>query len=434
MQVSVEESGAIERKLTISIPSDEIQSEVSKRLKGVARQAKIPGFRPGKAPQSVIRKRYEPQVTNEVISETINSSYMDALGQEKIVPAGLVSIDPTPYEPGEDFKYVATVELFPKIPNTSLEGKTITRPVVEVTDEDIDRTLEDIRTRNAEYIDSDGAADEGDKLTIDFVGTIDGEEFSGGNAEDFQFLVGKGQMLEEFDSGLRGASKGEEKTIAFTFPEDYGNADIAGKDVEFKVTVKAVEKPELPALDDSFAETLGIAEGGLDKMRTEIKNNLNRELANRMRTTMRDRVMDELYAINEIEIPKALVEEEIDRAVKQMTQQLESQGLPADSIDRNIYNDEASKRVALGLIARDIVENHEIKPDEDTIKAKITEMAESYEDPDAFVNWHMADPERRREFEAVVIEEQIVAKMLETATVNDEKTSFQDFMNPQPAS
>lgn len=433
MQVSVEESGVIERKLTISVPSEEIESKIAKRLKEVARQAKIHGFRPGKAPQSIIKKRYEPQIANEIVSDAINSSYKEALNQEEIAPAGLISIEPTPYEPGKSLEYVATIEVFPEIPSPTLAGKTIEKPVVEVAQEDIDRTLEDIQLRNSNFVAKDEAAAKGDRLTIDFEGKIDGETFSGGSADDFQFVLGAGQMLEEFDKGLDGAKSGESKTIQFSFPEEYGSAEVAGKDVEFSVTVKAIESPELPALDDAFAETLGIAEGGIAKMKEEIESNLGRELEGRLRVAVRDSVMDSLYESNEIEVPKALVEEEIERSVNAMKEQLSSQGLPSDNIDRNLYADESRRRVVLGLIAREIVEKSEIRPDQDAIRARVEDMAKSYDDSEAYVNWHMADPERVRNIESILIEDEIVSKMLETATVEEKSMSFKDFMNPAAA-
>jgi trigger factor len=432
MQVSVEESGVIERKLTISVPSEEIDAEVAKRLKDVAKNARIPGFRPGKAPQNVIKKRYSPSVTTEVINETINSSYRDALGQEKINPAGLVSIDPTPYEPGKELKYVATIELFPEIPSPTLAGRTIEKPVVEITAEDVIHTLEDIRKRNAGFVDRDGESVKDDRLTIDFEGTISGEPFEGGSASDFQFVIGAGQMLKEFDDGLVGVKSGDTRTIAFTFPENYGSEDIAGKEVEFVVTVKAVEMPELPPLDDDFAKTLGIQEGGIEKMKQEIEVSLNRELDTRMRSVLRDKVMDELYAVNDIESPKALVEEEIERSIQVVTEQMTRQGLPADNnIDRAQYADEARKRVALGLIARDVIEKCEIKVDADAVRARIVEMASSYEDEEEYVKWHYADPQRLQNIEGLVLEEQVVNRMLETATVKEQKVSFKQFMNPQ---
>ena len=431
MQVTVEESGAIERKLTISVPSDEVGQEIEKRLKNVSRQAKIPGFRPGKAPRSVIEKRYSNQVTSEVISDAIHSSYQEALMEQKIAPAGLVSIEPTPYEAGNDLQYVATIELFPEIPSTTLEGKTIEKPVCEVSESDVDRTLEDLRKRNANYEDKDGPAETGDQVTIDFDGKINGESFAGGTANDFPFVLGEGQMLEEFDTALVGAKAGESKTVAFTFPEDYHGADVAGKDVEFSIQVNKVAKAELPDLDDVFAETLGVSEGGIDKMRQEIRSSLERELSARLRSTMRERVMDALHEANKIEVPKALVEDEIDRAVQTITQQLSAQGIPAHDIDRNHYAEEAKKRVALGLIARDVIEKNEIKVDADAVRARIEEMATGYDDSEAFVNYYYSDQERLQQIEAVVLEEQVVNAMLETADVKEVKVDFKDFMNPQ---
>lgn len=433
MQVSVEESGAIERKISISVPSEKIDSEIAKRLSEVAKNARIPGFRPGKAPQNVIEKRYAPQVTNEVIGETINASYMDALGQEKITPAGLLSIDPTPYEAGKEFQFVVTVEVFPKIPSPTLAGKTIKKPVVAVTDDDIMKTLEDVCKRNAKFVAKDGKSEKEDRLTIDFEGKIDGEVFENGSATDFVFVLGVGQMLEQFDTGLIGLKAGETKHIAFTFPESYGSAEVAGKDVAFMVTVKVVEQPELAQLDDAFAESLGIKEGGIEKMKEEISTSLKRELDSHMRTVMRDRVLDALYAANDIEYPKVLVEEELDRSVKAISEQLTAQGLPTDKVDRNLYQDQAKKRVALGLIAREVIEKFKIEADEKAVRARIGEMSAGYESEEEYVKWHYADPQRLQNIESVVLEDQVVTHMLETATVKEEKMSFKDFMSPPSA-
>lgn len=431
MQVTVEESGTIERKLKISIPSEKMGEEIEKRLKTVSKQAKIPGFRPGKAPRSVIEKRFSNQVTNEVIQDTIHSSYSDALNEQKIAPAGLVSIDPVPYENGKDFEFVATVELFPEIPNPTLEGKTIEKPVCEVSDGDVDKTLEDLQKRNAKFADKDGASEAGDQITIDFDGKIDGESFPGGSAQDFPFVLGEGQMLEEFDSALVGAKTGDIKKVAFTFPDDYHGAEVAGKAVDFEITVKNVKAAALPALDDEFAETLGIAEGGIERMREEIRGSLERELNARLRSTLREHVMDALHEANKIEIPKALVEEEIDRAVQTITQQLAGQNLPAEGIDRENYREEASKRVALGLIAREIIEKNEIKIDGEMVRGRIEEMASGYDDAEAFVNYYYGDQQRLQQVEAAVLEEQVVNTMLETANVKEVEVDFRDFMKPQ---
>ncbi|MEM7196366.1 MAG: trigger factor [Pseudomonadota bacterium] len=434
MQVSVEESGAIERKLTISVPAENVNQEIDKRLKNVARQAKIPGFRPGKAPQNVIRQRYAGQITNEVISDTINSSYREALGETEITPAGLVSIEPKPYDEGEGLEYVATIEVFPEIPTPTLEGQTIENPVCEVTADDIDRTLEDIRQRNADYSDKEDASAEGDRVTIDFEGTIDGEPFNGGSAQDFPFVLGEGQMLEEFDSGLRGVRAGETAKVEFTFPEDYHGEDVAGKDVSFDVTVKKVEVASLPEIDDAFAERLGISEGGLAKMQEEIETSLNRELNQRLRATQRDRVMKALQDANDIPTPRAMVEEEIDRAIESINEQMKSQGLPAQELDRSNYEEDAKRRVALGLIAREVIQKHELKVDADRVRARIEEMAEGYDDCEAFVNYYYGEPARLQQIEAMVLEEQLVEAMMATATVKEVTQSFQEFMNPAAGS
>ncbi len=433
MQVTVEQTGVIERKLKVSVPSEEVGAEVDKRLRDVSRQAKIPGFRPGKAPMSVIQKQYSGRVINEVISDKIYASYQEALSKEQIDAAGLVSIDPEPYESGKDLEYTATVDVFPEIPTVSLSGKAIEKPVCEVTEEDVERTLDDLRKRNATFSEKDGAAETGDRVVIDFDGSIEGESFAGGSATDFPFVLGEGQMLAHFDEGIAGAGAGDTRTVEFTFPEDYHNGDVAGKDVKFEVTVKKVERPELPELNDAFAEDLGIREGGVAKMREEVRASLERELADRMRATIRDRVMDALYEANDIEVPRALVEEEVGRAVEAITQQLESQGIPADSIERDRYTEQARRRVALGLIAREVITRNDIKAGGDTVRSRIEEMAQGYDDANAFVNFYYSDPEKLQQIEAMVLEEQVVSTMLESADVKEVNIGFREFMNPKSA-
>ena len=433
MQVTVEETGVIERKLKVSVPSEEVGAEVDKRLRDVSRQAKIPGFRPGKAPMSVIQKQYSGRVINEVISDKIYASYQEALSKEQIEAAGLVSIEPEPYESGKDLEYTATVDIFPEIPTVSLSGKAIEKPVCEVTEEDVERTIEDLRKRNATFSEKDGAAQTGDRVVIDFDGSIEGASFAGGTATDFPFVLGEGQMLAHFDEGIAGASAGETRTVEFTFPQDYHNGDVAGKDVKFEVTVKKVEQPELPELNDAFAEDLGISEGGVERMREEVRTSLERELLDRMRSTIRDRVMDALYDANDIEVPRTLVEEEVDRAVEAITRQLESQGIPAEGIDRDRYTEQARRRVALGLIAREVIAKHDIKADGDSVRSRIEEMAQGYDDASAFVNFYYSDPGKLQQIEAMVLEEQVVSTMLESADVKEVNIGFREFMNPKSA-
>ena len=434
MQVSVEESGAIERKMTVSVPRAEVDQEIEKRLKNMARRARIPGFRPGKAPQTIINQRYGAQITNEVVSDTINSSYHEALGREAIQPAGLKSIDPKPFVSGDDLQYVATIELYPEIPSPTLAGRTLQKPVCAITAEDVERTLADIRIRNADFVPKDGKAETGDRLTIDFDGSVDGRPFAGGSGEDHQFVPGDGQMLAGFETGLIGVEAGQSKQIAVTFPENYPGEEVAGKAVEFAVTVKAVERRVLPELDDAFAGKMGIQIGGLEKMRAEVRTSLQRELAMRMRTLMRDLVMAELMKVNDIEAPKVLVEEEIDRRMREISERMAAQGgtgAPQQAPERAHLAAGARRQVVLGLIARGVIDKFEIKPEAEAVRARIEELATGYDSGEELVKWYYADPARLQPIEAMVLEDQVVAQMCETATLTEKPVSFRELMNPQ---
>lgn len=429
MQVAVEESGVIERKLTISVPAEKIETEVAKRLKKVAKNARIHGFRPGKAPHSIIKKRYSPQVTDEVINETIHVSYTDALNQEKINPAGLVSIEPIPYESGKALTYIATIELFPQIPTPTLEGKTIEKPMVEVIDENVHEFLEDIRKRSADFVAKNGKSAVGDRLTIDFESKIKGELFEGDGVTDFSFVLGDEQMLAQFNAGLVGLNAGESKTIAFVFPENHGNPEVANKEAEFAVTVKSVEKPVLPALNDDFAKLIGVKEGGIEQMKQEIRTNLQQTLDVRIRHVLRERVLDALYVANDIETPKALVETAIDIAVKEVAEQLADRGLPADKINRDDYIDEAKKRVALALIVRAVAEKFKIEGDPEAVRAKVMELPTYSDESGGYAGWCRANTDTLKHIEAIEFEDQVVACLLETATVKQQNIPFKTFMS-----
>lgn len=429
MQVTIEQSGVIERKLNISVPSAELGDEIKKRLANVSKRAKIPGFRPGKAPKNIIERRYANQITNEVINDKIQSSYQQALTAEKMMPASLLSLEPAQYQAGQDLQYVATIELFPEIPCPNLSGKTIEKPVCEVRDGDIDKALEDLQKRNATYADKPAAAVAGDRVTIDFEGKIDGESFVGNSAKDFPFVLGEGQMLEQFDSALIGVKAAQTKQLKFTFPEDYHNKDVAAKKVRFSITVKKVEQAELPALNDAFAKQLGIAAGGIANLRQQIRTNLERELTTRIRSTVRERVMDALHQANKIQVPKALVEEEINRAVATITRQLQQQGIPSADIERNNYADQAKKRAALGLIARDVIEKNQIKVDAEAVRARVEELASGYDDAEGFINHYYSDQQHLQQIEAAILEQQVVNTMLDTAEVKEVAVEFREFMN-----
>ncbi|MEA3291499.1 MAG: trigger factor [Pseudomonadota bacterium] len=435
MQVSVETTGPIERKLTITVPASEMDQMISKRLSELSRSVKVPGFRPGKVPRKVVESRYGDQVLREAADELINTSYREALTSQEILPAGLLSIEPQQLARGQDLEYVAVLEVFPEIPETGLKGQSVERPLVEVTEEDIDRTLEDIRSRNTQYEATEEAARVGDRVLIDFEGFIDDEPFAGGAASDFPVVVGAGALLKEFDQQLEGVKKGEEKEFDVTFPEDYAGKDVAGKTAQFKITIKKVEQAHLPELNDELATQLGIEEGGIEKLREEVANSLQRELDLRRRGRLREQVMDLLYKNNDIPLPARMVEEELERAVAEVRQQLEAQGLPSkQNIERSHYESGARRRVALGLIVREIVAAHDIEVDKERVQSRIEEMAASYEQPAEYLQLYMSDRERSAQVEGLVLEEQVVDKLLEDAEISDKKMSFQEFMNPQTAS
>jgi len=444
MQVSVETSGAIERKLTVSIPHAEVDRKIAARLREVGRGARIPGFRPGKAPPHIIAKRYGGQVTNEVVSDTINASYREALGQENLQPAGLLSLQPKPFVAGDDLQYVATVELFPEIPPPTLAGRTIEKPVCEVTDADVDRALESIRKRHADFVargPGEGAQD-GDRLSVDSCVRADGRTLAGGAARDHQFILGDGLMLAALEAGLRGVAAGETRRIPLTMPADYPLAEAAGKAVEFEVTVKTLERPVLADLDDAFAEKLGVTEGGMAKMRAEVKRRLEEGAALGARSELRKRVLDALLEANPIESPSVLVEAEIEQRARMLSRDdgharrgrdhgrgrsRNRDGEPSlpPGIDRDMFRPGATRQVALSLIIHEVIERNELQPDAEAVRQRVTEIAGSGEQAEAMLNWYYADPERLRPVESTLLEDMVVERMLETATVVEKPLSFQ---------
>jgi len=425
MRVSVEQSGAIERKLTVSIPHAEVDREIEARLRKVARGARIPGFRPGKAPQHLIAKRYGGQVTNEVISDTINASYREALGREDLQPAGLVSIEPKPFVAGDDLQYIATVELFPEIPSPTLAGRTIEKPVCAVTAEDVERVVEDFRKRSADFVAREGASQDGDRLTIDYAGRVGGRPFAGGSADGHRFILGEGRMLEAFETGLKGVAAGQSKRIALTLPEDFPSAEAAGKAVEFEVSVKTVERPVLLELDDALVQKLGFSDRGMAGVREDIERKLEREAAVLASEVVRGRVMDELVKANPVQAPSVLVEAEIDRRVQAVSRHRADRQAPplrAQDLDRELFRQGATHRVLLGLVAREVVKKAGLKADADAIRGKIAQIAGG--DDEAMVNWYYSDPERLQSVEGLVLEDKVVEHLLETATVVEKPVSF----------
>ncbi|KAA3634301.1 MAG: trigger factor [Proteobacteria bacterium] len=429
MQVSLENTGAIGRKMTVTVPAERMEDRVGQRLASMSRSLRLPGFRPGKAPRKLIESKYGDQVMLEVAEQLINESYRNALGDEKVVPAGSPRIEAKTIERGKDLEFVAEFEVFPEIARTDLSGEAVTRPVCEVADADVDRTIESLRQRQTEWDATQDGAAEGDKLKVDFKGTIDGEPFEGGEGADLEMVLGGGSMLADFETGLAGATPGEDRNVEVSFPDDYPGAAVAGKTAMFAIKVKEVFHPRLPQIDEDFVKSLGIEDGTEESLRAEVRKNLERELKDRVRANVKNQVMAKLSELNPIELPAQLVDEEANRVLEATQQQFAQQGLKDMPVDRERVMPEARRRVALGLIVHEVVRANDIKTDDARVRERIEELASSYERPEEFVQWHYADRSRLANVEAMVLEEQVVEFLLESATVTDNPVSFEEFVN-----
>ncbi|MEO1817703.1 trigger factor [Pseudomonas sp.] len=434
MQVSVETTSGLERRMTVGIPADRIENEVNKRLQQTAKRARVDGFRPGKVPMSVIRKRFGASAHQEVIGEVIQSSFYEAVMQEKLNPAGAPSVEPKSMEEGKDFEYIATFEVYPEVTLAGFEGISVERPESEVTDADVDTMLETLRKQNTRFEAVERAAENGDQVTIDFVGKIDGEAFQGGTANGTNLVLGSGRMIPGFEEGLVGAKAGDSLTLNVTFPEDYQNLDLAGKAAEFETTVQEVAAPALPELDDEFFAQFGVTEGGLDGFRAEVRKNMERELRQAIKTKVKAQVMDGLLESNTVEVPKALISSEIDRLREQAVQQFGGGNFNASQLPAELFEEQAKRRVSLGLIVAEVVKQNDIKPDNDRVRAMVEELASAYQEPEQVVNWYYQNEQQLGEIQSVVLEEQVVDTVLQKAQVTDKKVAYEEAVKPaQPA-
>ena len=432
MQVSVESTSALERRLTIGVPAERIESEVTKRLQQTARRAKVPGFRPGKVPMSVIRQRYEDSARQEALGDLIQSSFYEAIVAEKLNPAGAPSVERKVFEKGKDLEYVATFEIYPEIQVAGFEGITVERPQAEVSEADVDNMLDILRKQNTRFEAVERAAENGDQLNIDFVGKIEGEAFAGGSAKGTALVLGSGRMIPGFEDALVGAKAGEERVITPTFPEDYQNLELAGKTAEFTVTVNAVAAPVLPELNEQFFALFGASEGGLEGFRAEVRKNMERELRQAIKSKVKNQVMEGLLAANPVELPKALVANEVQRlrvqAVQQFGGNIKPEQLPAE-----LFEEQAKRRVSLGLIIAEVVKQAELKPDDARVRELIEEMASAYQEPEQVVAWYYKNEQQLGEVRSVVLEEQVVDTVLQKAKVTDKPVSYEEAVKPAAA-
>lgn len=421
MQVTVETGEGLARRMKVELPPEEIEQEIEKRLRDVARSARLPGFRPGKVPMRVLRQRFGDSVRGEVFSEMVSSSFSKAISQEQLQPAGMPDIEPDVDQAESRYAYVAKFEVLPEIELRGLAGKEIKRPVAEVTDADIDGMIERLRDQRKTWSAVERPAADGDRLTISFEGSVDGEPFPGGSGEDIPLELGSGRMVAGFEEQLAGAAAGDERTVEVTFPEDYPAEHLAGKQATFKVQVKEVAEPVLPDVDEDLIRSFGVDDGDLEKFRADIRKNMERELKQRVDAKVKNQVMEALVEANPVDLPAVLVAEEV-KALRNQTRQ----GMGAGSVELpdSLFEESARRRVALGLIIAEAAKRHDITPAPERVRAAVDEMAATYETPQAVVDYYYADRQRLASVESLVVEELVVERMLEEADVHDEPHTF----------
>lgn len=432
MQVSVTSNEGLERKLTVEVPADKIEQEVQQRLKGMVGRVRIDGFRPGKVPFSVIQKRYGAQVREEVKSELVRSSLYEAMQQENLRPAGMPKIE-TDASASDKLAFTATFEVYPEVKVSVPAGLVVEKPVVEVTDSDVDKMLEKLRKQRSSWEEVDRAAAEGDQVLIDFVGKIDGEAFEGGTAEGYPLELGSNRFIEGFEEQLIGLKAGDSKAVNVTFPETYQSEELAGKPAVFEVTVKTVKGPKLPDLDDpEFLQALGTQEGGAENLRREVRQSMERELKQKIGAKVKEQLLDKMLEANPIELPSALVEDEIRQMANQARQSMGMQGEQevTDEI-RAALGARARRRVGLGLLVGELIREKGFKADADKVRERIEEMAQSYEDPQAVLNWYYQDKSRLSGVEALVLEDQVVEWLLSEVKNENVHKTFDDIIEAQ---
>ncbi len=432
MQANLETLGALERRLSVAVPMAEINSEVENRLKRLSRTVKLHGFRPGKVPLKVVAQQFGPQVRQEVLGDTLQKTFGEAVKQQNLKVAGYPKFEAKPLPDGAaDFEFSATFEIYPDVQVGDITGKTVERPTLEVGDAEVDKTLEIMRKQRTTFEPADRAAQDGDRITMDYAGTIEGKPFDGGSAQGTTIVLGTGRMLPEFEKALLGAKSGEVKSFELRFPDDYHGKEVAGKTARFEVTVKEVAAPKLPALDAEFAKSVGVADGDLGKLRAEVKDNLEREVKLRLKNRVKDQVMDALLSVTHIEVPRSLVDMEIDRLRATARQDLAARGVKVNEntpIPADLFEKQAVRRVNLGLILAELVKQQGLFPKPEQVRAVVEEQAQSYEHPQEVVKWFYGSPERLRDIESVVLEENVVQWALSTANVKDKPAVFDELM------
>ncbi len=437
MQNTLETLGGLERRLNVAVPLVDIEGEVQKRLSRLARTAKLAGFRPGKVPMKLLAQQYGAQLRSDVISEAVQSGFDDAVRAQKLRIAGTPRIEPKARDAQapDALEFSAVFEVYPEVDIGDASKITIRRPQVEVTGVDVDRTLEVLRRQRTTYSPVARAASAGDRVRVDFSGTIDGVEFSGGQAKDFPIVLGEGRMLPEFEAAVTGMKADESKTFTLAFPADYHGPEVAGKTAQFALTVAEVAEPKVPDLDGEFAKAFGVASGEIADLRREVESNLRLELKHKVTAIVKEQALKGLREQGRFDVPKSLVESEARNLRERMIANLRQQpgARPEDlAIGVDVFRPQAEERVALGLLIAELVKREDLHAKPEQVKALVHEQAQTYEQPEAVVRWHYEKPERLADFEAVTLEQNVVDWVLARANVVDEPTTFEAVMGPRP--
>lgn len=437
MQVSVETLKGLERKLTISVPTAKVEEEVGLRLKNLAQKVKVDGFRPGKVPMHVVTSRYSDSVREEVARDMIQSTLFEALQQNELVPAGYPSVEPELPEKGKDFKYTAVFEVMPVIEVAELNQAPVELSRSEVTDKDLQNMLDKLRDQNKEWHEVSRAVKNGDKVVIDFEGYLDDKLFDGGTAAGHELVLGSGSMIPGFEEGIIGGKKDKQFDIKVTFPADYGHNELAGKEAVFKITIHNIMEGKQPELDDAFAVKFNIKEGGVEALKKDIKENMTRELERRVSMTNREKLFDKLMEVNKIDLPLALIDKEIEQLKHDMYHRLfghehhENETIP--DFPRELFEEQAKRRVHLGLLFSEYVKKHQIVADQEKVDAMIEKFAGAYEDPAELRAWYRSNKENLAEIEALVMEEVVADKIAADALIKYKSTDYDSVMNPKQA-
>ena len=433
MQVSIESSTGLERQLKIGVPADRIEKEVTQRLEKATKTVRIAGFRKGKVPLKVVKQQYGKGVRQEVVGEIVNSSFYEAIKQEDLHPVGQPKIDDVTDTEGQDLEYIAVFEVYPEVALAELSKVTIARPVTDLDDSDLETMIEVLRNQQASFDVTDQPSVEGNQLNIDYVGTKAGEEFTGGKGDAQDLILGSNSMIPGFEDGLVGLNAGDKTVLKLKFPKDYHADELKGAKVEFAVVVNSVSIKKMPEMNDEFFKLYGVSDGGEEKFREDVRSNMERELRNAIRSKVKNRVMDQLFDLNKVELPKALIANEIVQLKQQMIQQFGGgQKFDPSMLPDEMFTEKAERRAALGVIVSEIVKVEALTPDEESVRERINEIASTYDQPKEVIDYYYSQQELLSSVEAVVLEDQVTELVLSKATVTEQALSYEDVVKPDP--